>query len=68
MALYQLLPEYVHECGGYTDAGRRMNIKPQTLYNAIKADRQILIKLSNTKDYIEAYEIKPFPSHKLNKV
>lgn len=68
MALYQLLPEYVHECGGYTHAGKMMNEKPQTLYNAIKADRKIMVKLSDTKDYIEAYEIKPFPSQKLNKV
>jgi hypothetical protein len=68
MALYQSLPEYIHHCGGFTDASRNMATTPQTLFNALKAKRQILVKLNESKDYMEAYEIKPFPCQKLSKV
>lgn len=65
---YQRLDEYIKACGGFTDASKNMNTTPQTLFKAVKSNRQILVKLSKTKDYIEAVEIKPFPCHKLTKI
>lgn len=68
MPIYQSLPEYIVDCGGFTPAGRYMDTTPQALSQALKANRQILVKLSESKEYIEAYEIKPFPCQKLSKV
>lgn len=65
MYQYQLLNEFINDCGGFTDASKVMNTTPQTLFKAAKSNRQILVKLNATKDYIEAFEIKPFPSQKL---
>ena len=68
MPIYQSLPEYINECGGFTSASRHMGTLPQTLFNAVKTNRMILVKLTSCKEYMEAYEIKPFPCQKLTKL
>ena len=68
MAHYLTLKDFIDECGGFTDAAKEMMESPQTLFNAIKANRSILVKLNDNKNYIQAYEIKPFPIRKLSRM
>lgn len=66
MTHFLSLNEFVDLCGGLTNAALPMNTNAQTLFNAIKANRKILVKLDNKNHYLTAYEIKPFPNKRLN--
>lgn len=68
MAHYLTLREFISDCGGFTEASKIMLVSPQTLFNATKANRSIMVKLNDHKKYIQAYEIKPFPIRKLSKM